>query len=74
MKEMLAYCGYRCDLCAARSEDPDAPRMLDVDGAEAGGERESTVVDVTGERPTVLRWGALPEPVLEPVFKEIAAE
>jgi len=47
--------------------------MLDVDGAEAGGERESTVVDVTGERPTVLRWGALPEPVLEPVFKEIAA-
>jgi len=58
---------------ASCSEDTDAPRMLDVDGAEAGGERESTVVDVTGERPTVLRWGALPEPVLEPVFKEIAA-
>lgn len=58
---------------ACCADGPDAPRMLDVDGAEAGGERESTVVDVTGTRPAVLRWGALPEPVLEPVLREITA-
>jgi L-threonylcarbamoyladenylate synthase len=58
---------------ACCSDGPHAPRMLDVDGAEAGGERESTVVDVTGAHPTVLRWGALPEPVLEPVLKEISS-
>jgi L-threonylcarbamoyladenylate synthase len=58
---------------ACCTDEPGAPRMLDVDGAEAGGGRESTVVDVTGARPAVLRWGALPEPVLEPVLKEIIA-
>ena len=31
MKEILAYCGYRCDLCAARSEDPAVRQKL-VDG------------------------------------------
>jgi L-threonylcarbamoyladenylate synthase len=48
------------------------PRLFDLEGAEAGGFRESTVVDVTGDRPQVLRWGGLPKPVLEPVLKEIA--
>ena len=38
----------------------DAPRLLDVDGAEAGGDAASTVVDLAGERPRVLRWGAIP--------------
>lgn len=31
MKEMLARCGYRCDLCAARSKDPAVRQKL-VDG------------------------------------------
>jgi L-threonylcarbamoyladenylate synthase len=57
------------------------------DGADAGaasfaqraaGERSpeglpSTVVDVTGPSPRVLRWGALGEPALRPVLEEIAA-
>ena len=31
MNRMLARCGYRCDLCAAASEDPDVRQKL-VDG------------------------------------------
>ena len=31
MKKMLARCGYRCDLCAARSDDPVLRQGL-VDG------------------------------------------
>ncbi len=29
--KMLAYCGYRCDLCAARSDDPELRQRL-IDG------------------------------------------
>jgi L-threonylcarbamoyladenylate synthase len=50
-----------------------APRMIDVNGAEAGGHPASTVVDLTGARPEVLRWGGLSERVLAPVLAEIAA-
>lgn len=28
MEEMVGYCGYRCHLCAARSDDPDVRRRL----------------------------------------------
>lgn len=31
MSEILARCGYRCDLCAARSDDPQIRQKL-VDG------------------------------------------
>jgi len=31
MTEEVAYCGYRCDLCAARSDDPAVRQRL-VDG------------------------------------------
>ncbi len=31
MTEMLSFCGYRCDLCAARSDDPEVRQRL-VDG------------------------------------------
>jgi hypothetical protein len=31
MKKMLARCGYRCDLCAARSDDPAVRQRL-IDG------------------------------------------
>jgi L-threonylcarbamoyladenylate synthase len=41
-------------------KDSDVVRLLAVDGAEAGGDVASTVIDVTGERPEVLRWGAIP--------------
>jgi tRNA threonylcarbamoyl adenosine modification protein (Sua5/YciO/YrdC/YwlC family) len=36
-----------------------SPRLVAVEGAEAGGDRESTVVDATGAEPRVLRWGAV---------------
>jgi L-threonylcarbamoyladenylate synthase len=39
--------------------DGDAPRLLAVEGAEAGGDAASTVVDATCEPPRVLRWGAI---------------
>ncbi len=51
---------------AVCSDGPDAPRLLAVEGAEAGGAGESTVVDVTGARPAVLRWGAFREDELGP--------
>ena len=41
-------------------KDSDVLRLLEIDGAEAGGDLASTVIDTTGERPEVLRWGALP--------------
>lgn len=47
-------------------------RLLAVEGAEAGGACASTVVDLTGPAPSVLRWGLLPKPVLEPVLKELS--
>jgi L-threonylcarbamoyladenylate synthase len=44
------------ELCGSSAE---GPRLVAVDGAEAGGERESTVIDATGAEPRVLRWGAV---------------
>ena len=52
--------------------EPEQPRLLDVKGAEAGGDAASTVVDLTGARPRVLRWGAVAADVLEPVLAELA--
>ena len=46
------------------------PQLLEISGAEALGDAPSTVVDVTGPRPQVIRWGALPPPVLDPILKE----
>ena len=51
----------------------DAPRIVAVDTAEAGGEEASTVVDVTEAPPRVLRWGALAAAQVEPVLERIAA-
>lgn len=51
---------------------PDQPRLLEVKGAEAGGDAASTVVDLTTRRPVVLRWGALAADALEPVLAELA--
>ena len=52
---------------------PDDPRLLDAEGAEAGGDAASTVIDLTGEHPEVLRWGALPEREMRPLLDELAA-
>ena len=53
------------------SGDPNV-RVLAA-GADAGREAPSTVVDVTGAQPRVLRWGALAEPALRPILEELAA-
>lgn len=57
-EEARAACGSALEL----------PRMLDVSRAEAGGGPPSTVVDVTGRTPRVLRWGALRADELESVM------
>ena len=52
-------------------DGPDEPHLIDVEGAEAGGDAESTVVDATSNTLQVLRWGALPANEIEPVIEEI---
>jgi L-threonylcarbamoyladenylate synthase len=52
--------------------EPDQPRLLEVKGAESGGDAASTVVDLAGPRPVVLRWGAVAADALEPVLAEFA--
>jgi L-threonylcarbamoyladenylate synthase len=63
----------RREAVACCDDAPAAPRLIDVEGAEAGGYPASTVVDLTGARPDVLRWGGLSERVLAPVLAEVSA-
>jgi L-threonylcarbamoyladenylate synthase len=51
--------------------DPESPRLLAVEGAEAGGDGESTVIDTTGPELVVLRWGALAKPNLASVLESL---
>ena len=51
---------------------PETPQLLDVEMAEAGGESETTVVDLVGKEPTVLRWGSIAKDDLASVLREIA--
>ena len=51
---------------------PETPQLLDVDAAEAGGDPETTVVDLVGKEPTVLRWGSIAKDDLASVLREIA--
>ena len=62
----------RADAELVCDHEPDQPRLLAVNGAEAGGDAASTVVDLTSARPVVLRWGALTADTLEPVLAELA--
>ena len=48
------------------------PQLLDVKGAEAGGDAASTVVDLAARPPVVLRWGAIAAEALEPVLADLA--
>ena len=61
----------RADARGVCSGDPRA-RVLG-DGPDAEGAEASTVIDMTGAQPRVLRWGALAEPALRPVLAELAA-
>ena len=47
------------------------PRLLDLGGADAFGGPPSTVVDATGERPVVLRAGAIGCEAIEPEVEEL---
>jgi L-threonylcarbamoyladenylate synthase len=49
-----------------------APALLDA-GTDAAGAPESTVIDLTGARPVVLRWGAVPRERLTPLLEEACA-
>lgn len=57
--------GEARQLCADAETDP---LLLDAPGADAGGGAPSTVVDCTGEKPRVLRWGAVTPQSLEPML------
>lgn len=46
------------------------PRMLEVEGAEAGGDQESTVVDATEDRPRVRREGAVTREDVDRILDE----
>ena len=54
---------------AEPSGSGEAPLLFLGDGLDAGGGRPSTVVDLTGERPKVLRWGALGHDFLTPLLR-----
>jgi L-threonylcarbamoyladenylate synthase len=62
----------RAEAEANLGNDPDAPRIVEVEGAEAGGDLESTIIDVSGARPEVLRWGSIRAAEIEPVLQEIS--
>ena len=49
----------------------DSVTLVEVEGAEAGGDAPSTVIDLTGDFPSVLRWGAIPDTELMPFFEEL---
>jgi L-threonylcarbamoyladenylate synthase len=59
------------EVCGA---SPESPRLLAVEGAEAGGDGESTVIDTTGPELVVLRWGALAKPDLASVLESLEDE
>jgi L-threonylcarbamoyladenylate synthase len=53
------------------SDASEEPHLIGVEGAEAGGDEASTVVDLTAEEPRVLRWGAVKEEELAPLLREL---
>lgn len=61
----------RAEAVAAIGDDPNAPQIIGLDAAEAGGDLETTIVDVSGGRPQILRLGSIAAADLEPVFDEM---
>ena len=63
----------RADAVKLCGQGADEPRLVDVEGAEAGGDEESTVLDRTGPAPRVRRGGALPAEELQPLLGQVGA-
>ncbi len=59
----------RAEAALACTGDADAPLLFCGDGLDAGGGRASTVVDLTGVKPIVLRWGSLGRDLLDPLLR-----
>jgi len=59
----------RAEAALACAGDGEAPLLFVGDGLDAGGGRASTVVDLTGAKPIVLRWGALGRDFLDPLLQ-----
>ena len=59
----------RAEAAHACADGDDAPLLFVGDGLDAGGGRPSTVVDLTGAKPIVLRWGALGRDLLLPLLR-----
>lgn len=59
----------RAEAAMACAAGDDAPLLFLGDGLDAGGGRPSTVVDLTGAKPIVLRWGALGRDLLVPLLR-----
>jgi L-threonylcarbamoyladenylate synthase len=57
-------------LCSRGEQDAPRAQLLEVAGAECGGDRESTVLDVATRPAVVLRWGAIPREELMPILTE----
>jgi L-threonylcarbamoyladenylate synthase len=62
----------RAEALAVIGGEADGPRLIEIEAAEAGGDVESTVVDASGARPRVLRWGSLRADELVPILREIS--
>ena len=65
-------------VCGSGGAAPHLLRVPDSHASESPGSvpacgSASTVVDLTGERPIVLRWGALGSEQLSPIIEELAA-
>jgi L-threonylcarbamoyladenylate synthase len=56
--QALALCG----------SNPEAPLVLGAGAEEASGAAPSTVLDLAGERPAVLRWGAIARAEIEAIL------
>ena len=66
--KLFAREGAKVVVADIREEDA---RKVEAEIAEAGGEAPSTVIDLTGDVPRVLRWGAIPHAELMPFLKEL---
>jgi L-threonylcarbamoyladenylate synthase len=65
-----APAGSRAEAALACTRgDGDTPLLFVGDGLDAGGGRASTVVELTGAKPQVLRWGALGRDLLVPLLR-----
>jgi L-threonylcarbamoyladenylate synthase len=60
----------RAEAAALCGAGPESPALLEVAGPDAGGGEPSTVVDVTGPAPRVLRQGAISDSAIRACIEE----